>query len=469
MMQDIQHTKMFPTDSKGMVLVVVLLLVAILVVLGSTAVMMSTTDIKISANYRGGNAALYAAEAGIDEMKARLKSLLPAGKIIKDPGYPTNPNNKWTAYILTPGVTLVNDSGYSALTAAGYTSYIPHSGSQTSTSVQSNTLQTANPIIPYCVRVKHKTEFDAEQRGHTTAKPHYVDLDGNTTGGHTLEAPGNIIYYGFRNATSSTREYFTSSITPPANRANPVEIITAFGSGSAGGVRVIEVEVIRTSIISSVVDGALGMYGQLPTIAGGGAIDGNDHSLPPTNCSGASCHTDADGPGPDLPGLYSTENVDKGFTTITGNPAEVLETTAEALAKDAEWTKIANSIVDSGLYDSTFSSDRNNPKITVLTSNLKLSGNNHHYGILVVSGADIEIETVGTFTFEGLIILANGATMTTKGTANTYGSVVTCSHSELTVTLNGTPTLMYSSAAINNLSNINAPDSLDKTTWRDVF
>ena len=161
MMQDIQHTKMFPTDSKGMVLVVVLLLVAILVVLGSTAVMMSTTDIKISANYRGGNAALYAAEAGIDEMKARLKSLLPAGKIIKDPGYPTNPNNKWTAYILTPGVTLVNDSGYSALTAAGYTSYIPHSGSQTSTSVQSNTLQTANPIIPYCVRVKHKTEFDA--------------------------------------------------------------------------------------------------------------------------------------------------------------------------------------------------------------------------------------------------------------------------------------------------------------------
>lgn len=221
------------------------------------------------------------------------------------------------------------------------------------------------------------------------------------------------------------------------------------------------------------VDGALSMLGTNPYLDGNGngAIDGNDHSLPPTNCSGNSCHTAADGPGTDKPGLFSTHAVTKLDTSIdiTGNPSEVLNTGADAATKDVKWTAFANDIVNSGAYDSTFSSNRNAPKITVLTSDLKLSGNDHYYGIIVVSGTDVLIETVGTFTFEGLIILANNATMTTKGTANTYGSVITCSHGELTVSMGGTPTFMYSSEAIANLSKINAPHAAHKMAWRDVF
>ena len=249
------------------------------------------------------------------------------------------------------------------------------------------------------------------------------------------------------------------------------------GTGYNNASKTIEVYITTKFQFNEGVDAAVAMYGSNPALAGGGAIDGHDHSLPPTNCSGASCHTPADGPAPDLPGLFSTEAVSKGSTAVDGGDptatppilAEVLDNSPAALAKDDQWTAFADDIVNSGVYNSTFSSDRLNPKITVLTSNLKLTGNDHHYGILVVSGADVEIETVGTFTFEGLIVLANGATLTTKGTANTYGSVITCNHSELTVTLNGTPTLMYSSAAIANLSKINAPHATRKTAWRDVF
>jgi hypothetical protein len=248
------------------------------------------------------------------------------------------------------------------------------------------------------------------------------------------------------------------------------------GTGAGNASKTIEAYMTTNFSLSNGVDGALAMYGNNPAIAGGGAIDGTDHSLPSTSCSGSSCHTAANsGPGPSLPGLYSTETVAVGSTTITGNPAQVLNNSAEALAKDDAWTAFADGIVNattaSGtpLYDSTFSASRTAPKITVLTSYTKVTGNNHYYGIIVVSGTDVEIETAGTMTFEGLIILANGATLTTKGTANTYGSVITCNHSELTVTLNGTPTLMYSTAAIANLSNINAPGSVNKMAWRDVF
>jgi len=361
-------------NEKGMVLAVTLMLIAVLVLLGTTAVMTVTTDLKIAGNYRQSQVALYNAEAGVDQVIAYLRTYTGT--------YPT-----------------VN---------------------ATQSNIDDGTCPTSQ-----CTQI-------------------------------LVTAPSGISF-------NTTANLYGKNV------ANKLYVFRMTGTGPGNASKTIEAYITRNFSSSVVADGALAMYGDNPAIAGGGAIDGNDHSLPPTGCSGSSCHTAADGTGSDLPGLYSNDNVITGSTTITGNPSSVLDTSPEALAKDDDWTAFADDIVNSGLYDSTFSSSRTAPKITVLTSNTKLSGNNHYYGIIVVSGADIEIETVGTFTFEGLIVLANGATMTTKGTANTYGSVITCNHSELTVTLNGTPTLMYSSAAIANLSNINAPHLVHKTAWRDVF
>jgi hypothetical protein len=62
-------------DEKGMVLIVALLLIAALVLLGTTAVMISTTDMKISANYKSSTQAFYIAEAGIEQARAQLRNL----------------------------------------------------------------------------------------------------------------------------------------------------------------------------------------------------------------------------------------------------------------------------------------------------------------------------------------------------------------------------------------------------------
>ena len=83
-------------NEKGMVLVAVLLLIAALIILGTTAVMQTSTDLKIGSNYKTGEEAFYAAEAGIEEARARLRK--NATNPIND-GHPTS--DQWRAYIGT--------------------------------------------------------------------------------------------------------------------------------------------------------------------------------------------------------------------------------------------------------------------------------------------------------------------------------------------------------------------------------
>jgi hypothetical protein len=61
-------------NENGMVLLVVLLIMAVLVLLGSTAVMTTTTDLKISSNYKTREQAFYNAEAGVEWVVAYLRS-----------------------------------------------------------------------------------------------------------------------------------------------------------------------------------------------------------------------------------------------------------------------------------------------------------------------------------------------------------------------------------------------------------
>ena len=59
-----------------MALIVVLLLVTVFTVLGSTAMLATSTDLQISSNYRMSEQALYAAEAGAEYGLNRLRAVL---------------------------------------------------------------------------------------------------------------------------------------------------------------------------------------------------------------------------------------------------------------------------------------------------------------------------------------------------------------------------------------------------------
>ncbi|MBC2696507.1 MAG: hypothetical protein HF982_14770 [Desulfobacteraceae bacterium] len=86
--------KMIYNNEKGFVLPVGLMFLAIIAILGTTAVIITTTDLKIGSNYRASELAFYAAEAGIEEARARLHN--NAANPIID-GYPAS--SQWYAYI----------------------------------------------------------------------------------------------------------------------------------------------------------------------------------------------------------------------------------------------------------------------------------------------------------------------------------------------------------------------------------
>ena len=61
-------------NEKGVVLVVAVMLLAVLVLVGFTAAIMTSTDSKISANYRRSNEAFFNADAGVETVLAYLRT-----------------------------------------------------------------------------------------------------------------------------------------------------------------------------------------------------------------------------------------------------------------------------------------------------------------------------------------------------------------------------------------------------------
>jgi len=149
-------------NQRGNVLVTVILMMAVLIGLGTTAVVQTSTDMNISTNYRLGEEAFYAAEAGAEEARARLRGTNTDPTHAGDPA--TTPDKWWSAYILSGTQQPTDDPDYSTL----YRNYIPTTSSHTSTTVTANSIQST---IPYMVKIRHKLEYDAEVRGHALATP----------------------------------------------------------------------------------------------------------------------------------------------------------------------------------------------------------------------------------------------------------------------------------------------------------
>ena len=135
------HTAMQSSVEKerGIAPVASLLLVVVVGIVGATVLETTSTEIKISGNYREAVQNFYAAEAGIAEGQARLRGMQESGSgLIGDPVVGYNP--RWSAYILTSSPwTPGEDPGYSTLD----TNFIPTLASQTSTIIQPNSLQSS--------------------------------------------------------------------------------------------------------------------------------------------------------------------------------------------------------------------------------------------------------------------------------------------------------------------------------------
>ena len=120
-------------DEAGMVTAVGLLVTATLTLLGATAAMFTSTDILIGGQYKTSNNAFFAAEAGAEEARARLR--LNAGAVLITDTHTSSA--QWRAYI--GDATKAQAKGYT-------TGEVKHA--------RTDSLQAA---MSYLVTIRHKT------------------------------------------------------------------------------------------------------------------------------------------------------------------------------------------------------------------------------------------------------------------------------------------------------------------------
>src|SRR6266436_5498170 len=100
-------------NERGMILAMILLLLPVVALLGAVAITLTTTDVEISGNYKATVRAVAAAEAGLEEARARLIGSAADATFAGDPA--ATPNAAWTSYILTTNTwQTAHDLSYNA-------------------------------------------------------------------------------------------------------------------------------------------------------------------------------------------------------------------------------------------------------------------------------------------------------------------------------------------------------------------
>lgn len=347
-------------DEKGMVLITALLLITVLLLLGSTGIMTTTTDMKISTNYKGSVMSLYDAEAGVHYTIGGIRNSVIS---------------------------------------------LPTSGTSTP----------------------------------------------------TLTAPTGFSFSGITLTNLGSNQYRLYST----------------GNAANGAQKALEVVFKRQSLIPLGADGALCMYGNLPTVdlkPGNNPetnVNGNDYAIPGSfNCSGAGCSGSLISGAPAAPGIFTTVS-----PTITGNldhaDGDPPTQTGSGSHTEQEWIDFANYIVDNNLYVEGSMGTRAAPAVTVVPSGSTLAGNGDGAGILIIADGG-EVHFTGNFHYEGLVILLGTGRMFGSGSARLFGSTVTANHASKTVDLTGSVDILYSSQALANLANIGSLQTIHLTSWKDT-
>ncbi|MDL1975504.1 MAG: pilus assembly PilX N-terminal domain-containing protein [Deltaproteobacteria bacterium] len=424
-------------SEKGIVLVTGLIFLVILGLLGATAVLTTTTDLQIQGNRKTGEQAFCAAEAGIEEARTRLRG--SAAAWIGDPA--TNPAPQWSAYILTSDSWLPSDDlDYDS----NCSNYIPTLTVQKNQTITANSLQTN---ASYWVKLRHKREYDAEQTGHITSSPHYLDGDGHT-GTHSKNTPGSIVYYGYGDPDDDTRlvQFTTTGVTS----YGPVEIIRGYGrSGTA--FKVVEIEVVYDP--GPPIMAALYTAGEVKLQAAAMSIDGNDDcnqsvavrppvyaSITPKNTPSAVVLI------PKPPGMV-TDSIDldiQAFVQMYRGMADVILTSDQ---NNANFGSESN-------YVTVYSNPSDPPNLDGLSISSGTS-----YGLLLVEG---DLTLSGGFSWNGLILATGTITLSGGGgSKNIMGAIM----GQQIVNINGNVKIKHSSCEVKNALK-NQP--LQVISWRDT-
>ena len=388
-------------EKSGFVFILTMLLLLMGTLFGISALNTVTYDNLIAGNKRASEQAFYVAEAGINEFMGRFRA--DATNQISD-GDPSNPTWK---------LLLAKDLGKGAA-KIGYVSGNPSS-------------------IP---SLQNQLDFGVEIR-------------------HKIDDTNQVVKYG----------------------GGPIYVVKSHGFTAEGGSRVLEVELMK----SPGYDPPSALYSEMPVHIHGSStyINGNDAcgttnkpgitttttSIPPITESGNPSIngsppqvTQASVPSPT--NLPIKEMVDylKGYAnfkyhfdgnqTLTGYSDSWGTPTSSGVSLPLTYTGTMN-IVYIDLHG---------------TETLKLVGDSHGAGILLVNG---NLEINAGFTWYGVILATGTVDYSGGGQKNVTGGIIAGENATLRQDIGGNADIVYCSTASNRLKDIVPP--LRITRWREIF
>ena len=266
-------------NEKGFVLPVGLMFMAIIAILGTTAVIITTTDLKIGSNYRDSVQAFYVAEAGIEEALYRLSLFDDGGTNAPFSGSMININgliNNNATINIDPNGLLTNgadDDGDTVVDEIDELNYNGGAGSDnrnwktkimlatsesgftdTYETIYTATIQPSANWLEYSSSTADGTELTIEYKKDAND----IDGDGNTS---------EIVFYN----ADLTNPYNVQGLGGADASGQPIVVITSTGR-SRGSIKKIQVE--ATYHIIDVQAEAAVMVNMLPTFNGNVVVSG---------------------------------------------------------------------------------------------------------------------------------------------------------------------------------------------------
>jgi Tfp pilus assembly protein PilX len=397
-------------NESGMITAVALLLMAVLMLLGTTAVVMTSTDIKISGNYKVSEMAFYAAEAGIEEARARLRST--AGANLINDNYSTS--TQWRAYIGT--LEMAQKLGFN-------TSLSTHS--------RTSSLQAG---INYVVEIRHKTD-----------------------------GTGNIMYWGDHNNDGIITR--NTAIGNSDNRN--IYLVTSSGY-TGNSYRTVEAEVTKSPPITVpaplYVKADAKIHGNSTDVSGIDLCGGSDKPGIVTTKNPGSIDISGN---PTIVGAGGTS------PNITYNGANLdIDAMVNSLKKLANFSYTVTSATHTGMNWGTPTEGANleSPSTCAVHNivyydtngtDIKLAGDSSGCGILLVEG---DLDVNGGFSWHGVIIVTGSVKYTGGGGKQVTGGMLSGGTVDADV-IGGNANIIYCSSAISNQTNSFPVRIL---SWRDL-
>ena len=382
-------------NEKGMVLIVALIFTCVLAMLGTTAVMTTTTDVKIGANYRDSEQAFYTALAGVEEATARLRA--QAVGAINDQ-LPVEIG--WRSYI--GSMAKARDRGYDS-TSDMHVRYA---------SLQSD--------LDYMVVIRHQTDA----QGHIM---YWGDADGNGANERNAISGENVYHVSSYGSFSDSHKTIEVEIT----RVPPITVLAALYAGATTTVHGGETNINGTDAC-----GGTDKPGIVTAEAAGSVTTSGDPHI--TGAGGSEPDIVYNGTTSDIESIVDSFKESADFSYRVDSATHTVNTTpgpGEGWGDPIPGPSLKDPYSCTANYVVHYDTDG---------TYVRLGDGVSGCGVLLIEG-DLEIE--GSFSWYGIIAVTGSVLFGGPGDRNITGSVMAGEAAVLDVT-GGSTNIVYCSSAI---------------------